>query len=172
MDTKIQLEHSRPEDAKLLTQIALNSKAHWRYPQSWLNEWKSDLTITQDFIKCHHVIKATRNNQTIGFYSLTLNHPKKHAHIEHLWLLPKFIGQGIGKQMFKQACLDCQSHNLNSLTLTADPNAQTFYEHMGMKKYDELHCEILDTPRILPKMRLVFNQHYQWHLYGKPKVST
>ena len=39
-----------PQEAAMLTQIALTAKQSWGYPDEWMAEWRPDLTITTGYI--------------------------------------------------------------------------------------------------------------------------
>jgi ribosomal protein S18 acetylase RimI-like enzyme len=88
----------------------------------------------------------------VGFY--TIQERNRNAWIENLWVLPEYSGMGIGKRLF----LHAQSHSrLNGhliLQLEADPNAQGFYEKMGMYRIGENLYEVEGQPRILPLMEI------------------
>jgi GNAT superfamily N-acetyltransferase len=55
------------------------------------------------------------------------------AEIEHLWVLPEFIGLGVGRTLLQQALDWCASRGLASLKVVADPNAIGFYLAAGGK---------------------------------------
>ena len=101
MANAVTIRRSTPEEAATLTQIALDAKRHWGYPDHWIQHWESDLTITSDFIRDNHVYVAEENGAIHGFYALCVGHNK--AELEHMWVTPASIGTGIGKELFLDA---------------------------------------------------------------------
>ena len=146
---------AEPNNSKALTHLALSAKSHWQYPKEWIEFWKDDLTTTPEFINNNHVVTATYKGEIIGFYSLTFGE-SDFAYMGNLWVKPDLIGHKLGRKLFDQAVIDCKKYKTRGIELDADPNAQGFYEHMGMIKYDEIHSSVLDHQRVLPKMRLNF----------------
>ena len=47
-----------PDAAETLTQIAVAAKRYWRYPEHWIDEWRSLLTITPGYVCDHNVYAA------------------------------------------------------------------------------------------------------------------
>ena len=101
MANAVTIRRSTPEEAATLTQIALDAKRHWGYPDHWIQHWESDLTITSDFIRDNHVYVAEASGEICGFYALCVGDNK--AELEHMWVTPPSIGTGIGKELFLDA---------------------------------------------------------------------
>lgn len=118
------------EDPELLTNIALNSKAYWSYSKELIESWRDDLTITSKMIEKLIVYKFLQDHKTVGFYVLNLP-KKKSIELEMLFVLPEFIGKGIGKKLLLHVFNKARELNANSLTLLADPNAVGFYKNQG-----------------------------------------
>jgi len=75
--------------------------------------------------------------------------------LDNLWVLPEYMGQGIGKQLFQHALERSRLRGVSILKIEADPNAQGFYEKMGARKVGEHHHAEMDgQPRILPVMEM------------------
>ena len=146
------LKKAQSHDAETLTQIALDAKRHWGYPESWVKHWESDLTITADFITQHHVYVAEDEGEIRGFYALCQNGDK--AELEHMWVRPVYIGTGIGKELFLDAMERASKMNVSEVELSADPNAAGFYEHMGARKIGEVESEIEGVERKLPRLKI------------------
>jgi ribosomal protein S18 acetylase RimI-like enzyme len=95
---------------------------------------------------------AVVSETPVGFY--TLEERNGNAWLENLWILPEYIGQGVGKQLFLHAAELSRQRGYRRLQLEADPNAVGFYEKMGMRKIEERHSEVEGQPRVLPIMEL------------------
>ena len=145
------IRKASPEDSATLTQIALDAKRHWGYPEHWIKHWESDLTITREFISNNHVYVAEFGGEIRGFYALCAIGDK--AELEHMWVSPAHIGTGIGKDLFLDAMERAAKMNVSHIELSADPNAAGFYEHMGARKVGEVDSDIDGQPRKLPRMK-------------------
>lgn len=141
-----------PEEADTLTHIALSAKCHWRYPERWMEIWRPQLTFSPEYFNENESWVAEVDNQLIAFY--TLQDKDGNAWIENLWVLPEYMGQGIGKLLFLHAMSRSRELGYGILQLEADPNAVGFYEKMGMSKIGERHSEADGQPRVLPMMEM------------------
>lgn len=136
-------------DADELTTIALQSKAYWNYTDELIESWRDDLTVTPNMIQEMLVYKYVTNEQIQGFY--ILNQPKdKSIELEFLFILPEAIGKGIGKKLLKHAFQQAKQLNSTTMTLLADPNAESFYNHYGFIRVAEKESSIPN--RFLPVM--------------------
>ena len=140
------------DEAPALTQIALDAKRYWGYPEHWIKHWESDLTITPEFIADNQVFVLEGDGQIRGFYALCIN--ENNAELEHLWVTPQFIGTGIGKELFLDAMNRATTLSVNEVQITAEPNAAGFYEKMGAKKIGEANTTVDGQPRSLPRMKV------------------
>lgn len=50
-EMRIEFARSTPDEADFLSNLALESKAHWGYPQAQLELWRKDLRITPEYIE-------------------------------------------------------------------------------------------------------------------------
>src|SRR5215204_3758970 len=133
---KIMLRRALPEDATTLTQIAVDAKRHWGYPEHWIKHWESDLTISSDYIRDNHVYVAEENGEIQGFYALCIFGER--AELDHLWVRPAMIGKGIGKELFLDAMERAAKLNVNAVEISSDPNAAGFYKRMGATQIGEV----------------------------------
>ncbi|MGH8259028.1 MAG: GNAT family N-acetyltransferase, partial [Steroidobacteraceae bacterium] len=76
------------------------------------------------------------------------------AHLEHLWVEPQRMRQGVGSALLGMACREVREAGHAWLELVADPNAVGFYRRHGALKVGEVLGRVLDTPRVLPRMRM------------------
>jgi GNAT superfamily N-acetyltransferase len=141
-----------PNEADALTKIALTAKAHWGYPKRWMEIWKPQLTFSPEYFEENESWIALENDTLIGFY--TLLDKSGNSWLENLWILPDYMGKGIGKTLFLHAVDVSRGRGCKKLQLEADPNAIGFYEKMGMNKIGERQSEVEGQPRILPIMEL------------------
>ena len=148
----MQIRRAIPEEAERLSAIALAAKAHWGYPEPWMEIWKPQLTFSPEYFDENESWVAVTDDNPIAF--CTLQDKDGIAWIENLWVFPEYIGQGVGKQLFQHAAKLAVDRGCRTLQLEADPNAVGFYEKMGMHKIGERHSEVEGQPRILPIMEM------------------
>jgi N-acetylglutamate synthase-like GNAT family acetyltransferase len=146
----VKIRRALTEDAANLTAIAHGAKRYWGYPEHWIEHWKDQLTITPDFVSVNQVFLAEHEGQVLGFYALTFNNDK--AELDHLWVDPKYIGTGVGKNLFLHAMQNASMRRVGTVEICADPNAEGFYQKMGAFRIGETISEIDGEPRILPQL--------------------
>jgi N-acetylglutamate synthase-like GNAT family acetyltransferase len=149
---RIEIRRANPEEANTLTEIAHAAKRHWNYPESWIEQWQTDLTITREFITTHEVFAATINGGIVGCCALVLTDSL--AEIEHMWIRPEQMGSGVGRALFEHARTRAVERGANVLELSADPNAEGFYARMGAKRIGEVGAEMDGQSRVMPRMRI------------------
>ena len=148
----ISISRVLPEEANMMSKIALSAKAHWGYPKRWMEIWTPLLTYSAAYFEKYECWAAILDNNPTGFY--TLQEKNGNAWVEDLWVLPEYMGQGVGRQLFLDAVSRARQMGYTTLHLEADPNAVGFYEKMGMHKIGERYSEVDGKPRILPIMKM------------------
>lgn len=148
----ISIRHVRPEEAELLSQIAIAAKRHWNYPEPWMKLWIPQLTFGPAYFEENESWVAEYDGEPIAFY--TLQERDGHAWLENIWVLPRYIGHGVGKELFAHALSRSRELGWTILRLAAEPNAVGFYEKMGMLKVGEDQYELDGQPRVLPIMEM------------------
>ena len=144
----ITILRATPDQSQNLTQIAHAAKRHWGYPESWIALWEDVLTITPDFIISNNTYVAAVDGEVAGFYAV-LDRGEK-AILDHMWIMPRYIGAGVGREMFKHAVQTASSLGASLMEIEADPNAEGFYARMGARRIGENSYEIEGSPRVLP----------------------
>jgi len=143
---------ARAAQAAALTRIALAAKRHWGYPERWMQVWEPQLTMTPAYILANEVWALRLPKELAGFYSLS--GVEDRAFLENLWVLPGYIRQGYGRQLFDHALRRCRELGYKAVQIESDPHAQGFYERMGAHQMGE-HVSLLDgQARILPVLEL------------------
>ena len=148
----VKIKRALLEHAGILTEIAISAKRHWNYPERWIEIWLPSLIISPEYISQNETWVSVVDLVPAGFYSL--HEDSEFLWLDNLWVLPEFMGQGIGKQLFQHALERSKTLGASILKIEADPNAQSFYEKMGVRKVGERHGEVDGHPRILPIMEI------------------
>ncbi|MCB0191766.1 MAG: GNAT family N-acetyltransferase [Anaerolineae bacterium] len=133
----IYIRKAEPSEAEMLTTIALASKRYWNYPETDIDLWRESLTFTPANISKAMVYVAAHEEKVVGFYSLIHTLDDTVYELDDLWIQPSYIGQGIGKKLFKHAVALVEAQDGTMLRLVAEPNAIGFYQKMGMRKVAE-----------------------------------
>lgn len=139
---------AHPTQAETLTRIALAAKRHWGYPERWIEIWTPLLTFTPADLERADFFVAQINDEIVGFYSLTTAGVR--AELENLWVLPAFMGRGVGRGLFEHALARTRELGCSELEIESDPNAVGFYEKMGAQVVSQHIGEVDGQPRILP----------------------
>jgi len=150
MRMDIQIRRATPDEAAVLTEIAHAAKRHWGYPENWIEHWKDDLTITPDFITTHEMYVAVAGEEIAGCCALVMRDSL--AELEHMWIKPAHMGNGVGRALFNQVVSRAKSLDARAVELSADPNAEGFYQRMGATRIGEVRSEVEGQPRVLPRM--------------------
>ena len=131
---------AKKEESEILTGISFTSKAYWNYPQDYFKIWKNELTLRPEYIEKNEVSVVEVEGTVAGYYSVVeLCEDTKFSEIllqrgfwlEHMFILPRYIGQHLGTEMFEHLQTWCQLRGVKRLNILADPNARGFYEKMG-----------------------------------------
>ncbi|MEO0558024.1 MAG: GNAT family N-acetyltransferase [Bacteroidota bacterium] len=146
------IRRARPDEAERLTEIALASKSHWGYPEAWIEEWREGLTFTEAYITEHAVYVAVDEaDAPVACYAL--EGVGAEIQLEHVWVLPSSMGQGLGKALVTHAADTAQSLGATALLIHSDPNAEPFYEKLGAVTIGTVRADVCGERRELPRMR-------------------
>jgi GNAT superfamily N-acetyltransferase len=143
-----QIVRAQAQDSATLKKIAIAAKSYWDYPDELIAQWAQTPIITPESIAADPVFKACTGDSEIGWYRL-LNCPGA-VILEDLWLLPAYIGKGIGRALFEHAVDQARRSGAQNIELDADPNAAPFYTKMGCRVIGETLSE---WGRTIPRMR-------------------
>ncbi|WP_316529137.1 GNAT family N-acetyltransferase [Kitasatospora brasiliensis] len=120
---------ARPEEAALLTGIALRSKAYWGYDEAFMAACREELTVGAEAIERSVTLVAEDGGRLLGFASLS--GPPPTGSLDRLFVEPESIGRGVGRALFERARERAVTLGLRRLVIESDPNAEPFYLAMG-----------------------------------------
>jgi ribosomal protein S18 acetylase RimI-like enzyme len=146
----MRLVPAKAEDAGTLTQIAINAKRRWGYPERWIESWRDALTVQPDFICSHETYTAIVNEQIAGFYAL--GHKDDRLELLHMWVRPDAMRHGIGRSLFFHALERAKALGFRELEIESDPNAEGFYRRMGARRVGLRIRNVEQKRRELPIM--------------------
>lgn len=142
---------AKQDEAIILTRISFASKNHWGYPQEYFDIWKDELTITPDYIEKNTVYVYEIGPAVAGYYSV-VNLPEeidvtgiklpKGYWLEHMFIVPRHIGEGIGSTMFCHLRDQCSKIGISELGILSDSHSKGFYEKMECRYIREVPSTI------------------------------
>ncbi len=147
MTVKVDFTISKPEEAEILSEIAIESKGYWGYAKEQLDLWRKDLFVTKEQIEEQTVRTIWVNSERVGFFAIKRG---KENVLNDLWLLPEAIGQGVGQRAFQEIKKECANLGIKEFFIISDPDAEGFYLHQGAKRIGEV--ESIPQNRMLPKL--------------------
>ncbi len=153
----MEILRATPGDAEALTGISFAAKRYWGYPEQWMERWRESLTITPDFVRRNEVHAAVVEGNPVGFYALVGEGRK--LELEHLWVLPEFIGTGVGRALFDHAVRRAAALGAEVVNIESDPNAEGFYRRMGARRVGEISYPMDGQKRTLPLLAVEVRNH-------------
>jgi len=150
MGDELEVRRAGPEDAGALGRVAFAAKGHWGYPGRWMELWRPGLEVSPGFVRDNEVYVAVSGGEPVGFYALVGG--GRELDLEHLWVLPAWIGTGLGRKLFEHAMRRAHELEAGTVTIESDPNAEGFYRRMGARRAGENVYEIEGQERVLPVM--------------------
>ena len=153
----MKLRRAKESEASVLSALAMESKAHWPYTRSQLAAWRESLSISAPMIRSFPTYVAEADEDIVGFILLA---PKAEQwQLEHFWVRPSRMGQGVGKLMLQEACRLAAEAGASSLLIESDPNAEPFYLACGANRVGQIPAPIEGAEaRVLPLMVLATKQ--------------
>ena len=130
--------------------VAFAAKGHWGYPERWMELWREDLEVSPGFVRENEVYVAVSGGRAVGFYALVGG--GRELNLEHLWVLPAWIGTGLGRTLFEHAMRRAAELGARMVRIESDPNAEGFYRRMGARRTGENVYEMEGRERVLPVM--------------------
>jgi GNAT superfamily N-acetyltransferase len=121
----MELRPARPDEAALLSALALRSKAHWGYNDAFLAACRHELMIRRGEITARHVTVAEVDGAVAGHYTID------GAELGQLFVEPAHIGRGVGRALWTHAVGAAHELGIHTLSIDSDPFAEGFYLAMG-----------------------------------------
>ncbi len=126
----------------MLSSLAQASKAVWDYSAEQLAVFRDELTLRPEEIEPGHahVLEAAAGKLR-GFYSL-LRRPDGRLELEHLFVAPEALRQGIGRRLLAHAIERARELGDDRLVIQSDPNACDFYLGQGADLVERIPSSI------------------------------
>ena len=139
------------KDSDVLTEISFLAKNYWNYPAQYFEIWRDELTITAEYIEKNNVQVIEDDDRVVGYYSVVKIEKdlkvegftlEKGVWLEHLFILPEFIGKGYGKRLMQHLLQNSQKNQWQELKILADPHSTGFYRKLGARYIQEVPSNI------------------------------
>ena len=143
---------ARPDEAGLLSELALRSKGHWGYDAGFLEACRADLTLTPQEIAESASFVCEGASGVLGFSRVVLM-DERTAELDALFVDPSAIGTGTGKLLWERSLTAARELGAQDLVLQSDPHAEAFYRSRGARRIGEV-ASALVPGRTLPLMHV------------------
>jgi N-acetylglutamate synthase-like GNAT family acetyltransferase len=155
----VTLRRARPEEAGVLTDLALAAKAYWGYDEAFMDSVRDELTFSPDDVVARQFVVAELDGVVIGFYCLGGTPPL--GELEDMWIRPDRIGTGLGRVLWQDAMAAAAAAGFEHLEIAADPFAEGFYLRMGAERIGEVPSGSI-AGRVLPRLRVTAPDPRTW----------
>lgn len=145
------IRRASDKESDELTTISFTSKRYWKYPESYFDVWKDELTITSAYINNNEVYTAIVDAKTVGFFSIVkVNEDFQTADfliregfwLDHIFVHPDFIRKRVGSELISFAKELCRQKKISYIYILSDPYAKGFYDRVGAQFIEEIPSNI------------------------------
>ena len=134
-DEKVIIRRASPDEARLLSDLALRSKAHWGYTEEFLEACRAELTLSYEYIASSPVfVLEEEGEKLVGFYGLRQGQEEGEAELLYLFLEPSAINRGYGKLLWGHLVETASRLGFRRILIESDPFAEAFYQAMGARR--------------------------------------
>ena len=150
-DLDFTIRPARGEEATLLTELSLRSKAVWGYDASFLARCRGLMQVkTEALAGQPHFVAEAADGMMLGFYGFEAI--EDGVGLDYLFVEPAAIGRGVGTALWRHAVATARALGHRSLIVVADPHAEGFYRRMGAVTVGAQTSD-LEPGRLLPLLR-------------------
>ena len=135
MSKSFRIREAFPQEANLLSRLALRSKGHWGYSQDFLDACRSELTVDASRLGTanYQCFAALDGDSIVGFYTVESMSPGSYE-LEALFVEPEHIGCGVGRMLIQHAVRRLSERGVKRLIIQGDPHAIEFYVAAGARQ--------------------------------------
>jgi ribosomal protein S18 acetylase RimI-like enzyme len=153
----VRIRPARVHEADLLSDIAIRAKGHWGYSPADLARWHGELVVAPSAIAARPTWVAQIDEPVVGFYQLQAGAAQ--WALEHLWVLPEGMGQGVGRALLRHAVRLAADRGAIALAIDADPHAEPFYLACGARRVGAVVAPVQGHPeRVRPQLLLTTSE--------------
>jgi GNAT superfamily N-acetyltransferase len=132
-----------------LTELIMRSKAYWGYDEEFIARCRPALTLHPADVGPKRATVAEIDGRLAGVVTIGGTPPE--GEIDLLFVDPWAIGTGVGRLLYHCALAIGRDSGFEALLIEADPQAESFYLHMGAVRIGDTVSPA--TGRTLPLLR-------------------
>ena len=145
------LRPARPEEADLLTELCLQSKAVWGYDEAFMRACRAELTLTAVDFKQSSLQVAVDGDTVTGMVQVVVE--GENADLAKLFVAPRALRAGVGGKLFDWAASTARERGARYMWIEADPDAAAFYRRKGAVDAGTVASGSIPG-RFLPRLKL------------------
>src|SRR4051794_3016519 len=100
------LRPARADEAELLTELCLRSKAVWGYDEAFMRACRTELTLSEADFANSSLQVAVEENDVIGMAQVVVD--GEAADLAKLFIAPATLRGGVGRQLFDWAAAEAR----------------------------------------------------------------
>ena len=148
-NAKITIRYAGKGEAGTITDLKMRSKASNGYTQKFMDACREELTVSEKDIHDFEIWVALQAGAIVGMLDIRFNNER--GVLEALFVDPEIKGGGIGRRLFEKCEQRCREEGVTVIDVDSDPEAQAFYERMGMVKTGDIPSGSI-AGRFLPRL--------------------
>jgi len=137
------LRPALPREAERISALAIRSKAHWGYSPEQMQVFSGELTLRPDELVPRNTHVLMEGDALLGFYTLVDDESDNGPELEHLFLDPSVLKQGLGTRLLRHAQGLARARRFSRIRVQSDPNAAGFYRALNYR-------HLRDVPSSIP----------------------
>jgi GNAT superfamily N-acetyltransferase len=147
----LKLRPARPDEAELLTELCLQSKAVWGYDETFMRACRAELTLTAADFAHSSLQVAVDGERVAGVVQVAVD--GENADLAKLFIAPQALRAGVGAKLFEWAANTARERGARYLWIEADPDAAAFYRRQGAVDAGTAPSGSIPG-RLLPRLKL------------------
>ena len=121
---------AEPARLPAINALIARSKAHWPWPEGYLERALPLLAITEAYLRENQGFEVLGPaGETLAFFAV--EDAEDGVHLDHLWVDPPLIGQGVGRFAFQRLLRLAEDRGWREIDVLPDPPAEGFYSKLG-----------------------------------------
>ena len=132
MENAITIREAQPQEAEMISELCMRSKAYWEYSDGFLQACRDELSLTRQYIESSEsrCMVAVLGSELVGYYAIEKRGEEEYE-LEALFVDPPNIGTGVGKALMDHAKTTVAKLGGKVIVIQGDPHAEKFYRAAG-----------------------------------------